>query len=260
MRFIRNSLFGVLLFSFAFVGSTVFANQTAYSQDRCSDQDYNYVVGVGEDIKSIAKNFGSERFVKPIYKANVGGIINMDKLYQGQIIRIPYNVYHFNKTLDSEEAVLANPFCKTEQVTLDLESLSEEEKLEVFREAFGAIVDGQEKTDEVQEEIQQKGERQILTEIDGMIHDETRSKIGRDFYDIFYTYWQSPQDAINYSIRITEQPSPNLGTIVTVEVNHNQTFRLRLQPRYDFIEEAARYAVRTTRNHLASGQAQLQIY
>lgn len=146
------------------------------------------------------------------------------------------------------------------------------DQLSEFREAFSAVVnaDGSEnkadhkidslESDRRRDAVQQQSERQIMMEIDGMVLDETRSKIGRDFYDVFYSSWQSPEGASNFSIRIAEQPSPSLGTIIYVEVNDTETFRMRLQPRYDFIQQAGRYAVRQTYSYLQNNDHQLQIY
>ena len=135
----------------------------------------------------------------------------------------------------------------------------DDETLEAFREAFEELV-RQEEAEQRREQAQAEAERRMFVEIDGMIHDDTRSKIGRDFYDIFYANWQSPPEASHYSIRITEQPAPNLGTIIAVEVNNTETFRARLQPRYDFIEEASHYAIRRTYMHLQHSQQQFMIY
>ncbi len=135
----------------------------------------------------------------------------------------------------------------------------DDETLEAFREAFEDLV-RQEEAERRREQAQVESERQMFVEIDGMIHDDTRSKIGRDFYDIFYANWQSPPEASHYSIRITEQPAPNLGTIIAVEVNNTETFRARLQPRYDFIEEASHFAIRRTYLHLQHSRQQFMIY
>jgi hypothetical protein len=135
----------------------------------------------------------------------------------------------------------------------------DDETLDAFREAFEELV-RQEEAERRREQAQAEAERRMFVEIDGMIHDDTRSKIGRDFYEIFYANWQSPPEASHYSIRITEQPAPNLGTIIAVEVNNTETFRARLQPRYDFIEEASHYAIRRTYMHLQHSRQQFMIY
>lgn len=147
-----------------------------------------------------------------------------------------------------------------------------ESMLADFREAFSSVVkssdeptDSGAESDSLDDErrrdaVQQQSERQIMMEIDGMVLDETRSKVGRDFYDVFYSNWQQPPDTHNFSIRISEQPSPSLGTIIYVEVNDTETFRMRLQPRYDFIRQAGHYAVRQTYSYLQNNDHQLQIY
>lgn len=133
---------------------------------------------------------------------------------------------------------------------------------ENFKRAFNAVIQEKQNREEKHktEKKQRESERQMLMEIDGMVHDETRSKVGRDFYDVFYSYWQSPPEANNFTIRIAEQPSPNLGTTIYVTVNYNETFRMRLQPRYEMIQEAGKYAVKQTYSHLQNNPQKNIIY
>jgi curli production assembly/transport component CsgE len=44
-------------------------------------------------------------------------------------------------------------------------------------------------------------------ELDGLIFDQTRTRIGRDFYEDFFTKWAQPDSVSNYSILLEEQPS-----------------------------------------------------
>lgn len=99
----------------------------------------------------------------------------------------------------------------------------------------------------------------VYIEIDGLVMDETQSKIGRDFYDAFYTRWEAPKGAVNFTVTVREQPVPNRGTRVTVQVNDEMVFRANLRPRQDQIETAARQAVYYARRGLKE-QAPLQIY
>lgn len=80
-------------------------------------------------------------------------------------------------------------------------------------------------------------------EIDGLVVDETQTKLGQDFYAGFYSYWQPPEGAINYTITVQEQPMPNIGTRVIVSVNDEVAFQTQLQPREDVVDGAARQAV-----------------
>lgn len=87
-------------------------------------------------------------------------------------------------------------------------------------------------------------------EIDGLVVDETQTKIGRDFFDLFFSYWDAPPEARNYTIRVQEQPSPSLGTRIVVLINDEVLFQLQLQPRYEVVQELAQQAALYTRREL----------
>jgi len=80
-------------------------------------------------------------------------------------------------------------------------------------------------------------------EIDGLIIDETRSKIGRDFYDLFYNKWSAPSNAKDFIITIKELPSRGRMTRVSILINDTQLFTRVLQPRHDIIENLANQSV-----------------
>jgi hypothetical protein len=258
--------------------------------DPCQQDAVSYSVEFGDHLYSIAVDFGSVQFWEALYIANADQINNPDLIFEGQELRIPRRISMFRESQAAPGTVLSNPFCtltglpleevdeqfivlydmdqlkagaqnETEQLSEENaqeSELTDEEKLEAFRKAFEAVTSQNEVTEA--EENQQQTEQQMFVEIDGMIHDDTRSKVGRDFYDVFYANWQAPEEASHFSIRISEQPTPNMGTMVSVHVNDAETFQTRLQPRYDFIEEAGRYAVRMSYLHLQNNQQQFQIY
>ena len=87
-------------------------------------------------------------------------------------------------------------------------------------------------------------------EIDGLIVDETHTRMGSDFYDLFYTHWEAPPEASNFTIIIMEQPVPQMGTRITLKINDDEVAQFMLQPRYDVIEEYAKESVRFLRQHL----------
>jgi hypothetical protein len=97
-------------------------------------------------------------------------------------------------------------------------------------------------------------------EIDGLVVDETQTKVGRDFYEIFFSRWQAPESARNYTVKIEEHPIPNLGTRIAVKVNDELVFQAHLQPRYDIIEATAQQAIYYTYNALNSRNFNTFIY
>jgi curli production assembly/transport component CsgE len=79
-------------------------------------------------------------------------------------------------------------------------------------------------------------------EVDGLVMDETMTKVGRDFYDMFFSVWVAPQKAKNFTIIIKEMVLPGLATQITVFVNETEVFKQKVQPRYEVLEQMSQYA------------------
>ena len=97
---------------------------------------------------------------------------------------------------------------------------------------------------------------ELKLEIDGLVVDQTLTKTGRDFYELFYNQWQPPSGAKNYTLLIQEQPSrgPGMGTQINILINDHQVVAIPLQPRYAIIENYAGKAVRIAANYLKNYQ------
>jgi len=99
--------------------------------------------------------------------------------------------------------------------------------------------------DSLETEILEETEISEL-EFDGLVIDETITKFGRDFYDIFYSKWETPQGVTDYTIIISERLIPRLGTQVFIYINDALIFQQIIQPRYDAIEEMAGHGIQVT--------------
>ena len=89
-----------------------------------------------------------------------------------------------------------------------------------------------------------------VTEINGLVVDETITKVGRDFYEVFYRQWEPPVSEMTYTILIKELPLPGRGSQVMVYLNETELFSQPVQPRYDVIEEMAEYAAGVARSYV----------
>lgn len=78
--------------------------------------------------------------------------------------------------------------------------------------------------------------------IGGLVVDETRTTIGSRFYDAFYGRWDTPDSTGAVTLRIREQPRPNLGTRLLVDVEGTVVFRATLRPDRQQIRKAAQAA------------------
>lgn len=80
-------------------------------------------------------------------------------------------------------------------------------------------------------------------EVAGIIIDATQTKIGKDFYDLFYQQWNQLEALPKQSITISEKALPQLGSQISVEVEDYLVFQQNIQPRYEIIEQMTEYAL-----------------
>ena len=92
------------------------------------------------------------------------------------------------------------------------------------------------------------------TEIEGLIVDQTITKVGHDFYDVFYTSWEAPPGATDFTVTLRERISRGNSTLVAVDVNDTELLELPLQPKFDLVEAAAQEAVAVAQDFLRSAQ------
>jgi len=98
-------------------------------------------------------------------------------------------------------------------------------------------------------------------EIGEMIFDETITKVGRDFYEIFFNNWSNPTTITDFSITIKEMPMPGIGTQITVLMDEFEILKQFIRPNQEMIEMLAEYTVGLASQYLVNYQeiqAQLQ--
>ena len=101
----------------------------------------------------------------------------------------------------------------------------------------------------IQEETE-KMTKDADLEIDGLLVDDTKTKSGKDFYDLFYQQWEAPADARNYTIFLIEKPYRLTTTMIEIMINETLVYQSFLQPRYDYIETLTEQAVAQTALYL----------
>jgi hypothetical protein len=96
-----------------------------------------------------------------------------------------------------------------------------------------------------------------------LILDNSRTKVGKDFYDLFYKQWtsqpttadssrrQPPAPAIRADdvlITIEELPSPGSGNLIQISIDDEPVWQQFVQARYDLLEVDATQAVAAIRS------------
>lgn len=97
-------------------------------------------------------------------------------------------------------------------------------------------------------------------EIEGLVLDETRSKLAHDFYEMFYGSWRAIEEDLKtaYSIIVREQPSIGNGSRITVELNGTELTQLNLQPRIELLESLSMQLVELLYNQITNPDAGYQ--
>ena len=104
--------------------------------------------------------------------------------------------------------------------------------------------------EQVVKQADKSGDLEI--EIDGLLVDDTKTKTGKDFYDLFYGSWEAPKGAKNFTITISEKPFRLSSTLIVVSINDTPVYQSVLQPRQDIVEGLSQDAISTTQSYLAN--------
>lgn len=109
---------------------------------------------------------------------------------------------------------------------------------------------------QVLDQAKESNEQEI--EIDGLLVNETKTKTGEDFYDLFFTNWVAPAGAKNYTITIAEKPFRLTSTLIVVSINDTPVYQSILQPRQEIVEGLSEDAISTTQNYLSNYEEMMQ--
>ncbi|MGI4761950.1 MAG: CsgE family curli-type amyloid fiber assembly protein [Janthinobacterium lividum] len=91
---------------------------------------------------------------------------------------------------------------------------------------------------------------------EGFVLDQTLTKQGRDFYELFYSTFQSNTGLREYTIVLSERPLRGTSSLISMNVNDTELLEMPLPTRTEQIEEAVLAAVETAREFLSEQQAQ----
>ncbi len=206
------------------------------------DSSITYTVQAGDNLWSIAQKTLKNSFKwLIIYNANKDKIPHPDVIHPGQKLVIPVIVSYLTQNNSASQNNTA--------ISVKKDSTKKPDSLAVLKNFINNL------------ENKAKNQEKDDSGINGLIVDQTDSKIGHDFYDIFYSNWQSPKNMKDYTITITEKPLPQLGTQITILINDSPIFQRFIQPRYEIIEQMAQQGAATAYSYLenySNIQKQLQ--
>lgn len=111
--------------------------------------------------------------------------------------------------------------------------------------------------DIVNKPVQQKGDpKPDSFMLKGLAIDETKTKVGQDFFDLFFSEYNLISSNYAFILKVREQPSIGRSGIIHIEVGNEIIYSLHLMPNEDYLEEQVHYALRQI-NYYNRERAQL---
>jgi curli production assembly/transport component CsgE len=127
-------------------------------------------------------------------------------------------------------------------------SQKDQDTLKQLPEELKTVLKKYQKEASLDKEIREEEDISLL--LDGLIINETVSKMGNDFYQYFHDNWDIPASAKKFTIYINEKPMPGMGNLITIKINHDEIFKNRISPRQEVIKSLAGYAISQAQRYL----------
>jgi curli production assembly/transport component CsgE len=138
-----------------------------------------------------------------------------------------------------------------QKITVQVDTLHKPLSTKQMEEALRLLL----RADSVQQaRVVQPG---MEADAEGFVLDQTISKPGRDFYELFYGTFQSTitPGLGEYTIVLTEKPLRGNSSFISMSVNDSELLEMPLPTRTEQLEAAVASAVETARDFLAEQQA-----
>ncbi|MFY1047704.1 CsgE family curli-type amyloid fiber assembly protein [Chryseobacterium sp. GP-SGM7] len=97
-----------------------------------------------------------------------------------------------------------------------------------------------------------KVESDVVFELRGLTIDETKTKVGKDFYDQFYIQYNQLPEKSSSAIKIIELPTRGTSGQITIEIDDKMIYGFVTNPSEEFITEQVFNALRYIKEFTAS--------
>ncbi|WP_076445329.1 CsgE family curli-type amyloid fiber assembly protein [Chryseobacterium sp. RU37D] len=154
-------------------------------------------------------------------KKDFGGNLSNNK-QSGKFSINPNEVKTLSETninLEKKDALKAFLFIKDEET----QKLIAKDSLELNNDLFKKKV--------------AKIEEEVFYELSGLTIDETKSKVGKDFYDLFYIQYSQLPDKSNSVVTISELPIRGTNGQINVEIDDKIVYSFLTNPSEDYLKE-----------------------
>lgn len=124
-----------------------------------------------------------------------------------------------NVNLEKKDALKAFLYIRDEQT----QKLIAKDSLEINQDFFSKKISTVEKDE--------------IFELKGLTIDETKTKVGKDFYDLFYIQYSQIPDKSNSAITISELPMRGTSGQISIQIDDKVVYSFVTNPSEDFLKE-----------------------
>ncbi|WEK71003.1 MAG: CsgE family curli-type amyloid fiber assembly protein [Candidatus Chryseobacterium colombiense] len=121
--------------------------------------------------------------------------------------------------LDKKDALKIFLYIRDEES----QKLIAKDSLEINQEAFSK------KTSKIEEDV--------FSELKGLTIDETKTKVGKDFYDLFYMQYSQLPEKNNSTITISEIPTRGVNGQINIAIEDKVIYSFMTNPSEDYLKE-----------------------
>ena len=159
---------------------------------------------------------------------------------------------HFFVNIDYIETKLKNlPVKDYDLLYSDVKALNLEE----------SIAKDSVKINEVVEILQTTSIREDEIEIIGLVVENVKTKIGKDFYDFFYQKYNASGAQYPFVININEKPFiGGRGALVSIEIGDDKIFEFQARPDEEMLQNAAAYSLKLIENYSKTRNTTEKVY
>ena len=98
-------------------------------------------------------------------------------------------------------------------------------------------------------------------EIKGLVVENVKTKIGKDFYDIFYQKYNRSGSKYPFVININEKPLiGGRGALVSIEVGDDKIFEFQARPDEEMLQKATDYTLKLIENYSKTRNTYEKVY
>lgn len=159
-----------------------------------------------------------------------GGSGNLSKNQQSGKFSINPNeakvLSEINLNLDPQDALKAFLYIRDEETQKLIAKDSVELNGDLFRKKSAKV------------------EEEAVFELKGLTIDETKTKVGKDFYDLFYMQYNQQPDKSGSIITIAELPLRGTSSQINVQIDDKVIYSFMINPAEDYLKEQLAFSLK----------------